>query len=83
MDFELFAEKIKQLNDDKLKELLQLKNKQNASIVQLAEKEALRWNIDISAIERKAKRETGDKTKEDEGVNRMSLLAQFLQAIKD
>jgi hypothetical protein len=36
-----YARKIKQLTDDKLKELLQLKNKENLDIIALAEKEGI------------------------------------------
>ena len=63
MDFELFAEKIKQLNDDKLKELLQLKNKQNASIMQLAEKEALAGTLILVQLKEKRRGKQGTKRK--------------------
>ena len=51
MHKELFVQKIKQLTDERLKELILLKTKGNKDIIQLAETEAVERGIDLKSIE--------------------------------
>ena len=77
MDKELLDQKIKQLSDDKLKELLQLRTKGNHEIIELAEKEAIKRGISIEEIETKLRNNIGLKTKEKEGIDWMMALFSF------
>lgn len=78
MDRKFLAEKIRQLSDDKLKELLQLRSKGNHLIIALAEREAHERGISIDEIEPRIKHDNGEKTKPDEGINWMLVLAELL-----
>lgn len=83
MDKELYARKIKQLTDEKLKELVQLKTKGNHSIIELAEKEAVDRGIDLATIDVRIK-ETGqekNRTKEDKGINWMWVITNFFNEL--
>ena len=84
MDKDLFAGKIKQLTDEKLKELIQLKTKGNRNIIELAEKEAVDRGIDLESIEPRNAENRGDeiKTKEDKGINWMWHIAQFFDGLQ-
>ena len=83
MDKELFIRKIKQLTDEKLKELIQLKTKGNRDIIELAEKEAIARGIDLETIEPRVVEGGGEKTKtkDDKGINWMWHIAQFLDGL--
>ena len=78
MDKELFAEKIRLLNDDRLRQLLQLRTKGNHEIMELAETEATRRGISTDDIEPMTKDDKRQKTKNDEGTDWMLELARFL-----
>lgn len=83
MDNEFFLPKIKQLTDERLKELIRLKTKENQKIIALAEKEAVDRGIDLKTIDLGAV-ENGQekkKTKKDEGVNWMGVIADFLSEL--
>lgn len=70
MNKEFYTQKIKQLTDDRLKELLQLRTKENKEIMELAEKEALERGIDPEAITRElGGGKIKSKKKEEERVN--------------
>ena len=83
MDKEFYARKIKQLTDDKLKELLQLRNKQNLEIMELAEIEAIERGIDLETIAAKRNQDQGDRTKskEEDGISWPSVLADILSGL--
>lgn len=80
MDSEFFTQKIKQLTNEKLKELIRLKTKENREIVELAEKEAIERGIDLATIDPRIKEISHKKKmpKSSEGLYWMSVLAQFL-----
>jgi hypothetical protein len=79
MDKEFYDRKIRQLTDDKLKELLQLRNKENWEIMELAEKEAIERGIDLETIEAKVKQDGGEnKIKKEVGISWPSVLADIL-----
>jgi hypothetical protein len=52
MDREFYVRKIKQLTDDKLKKLLQLRNKENLEIMGLAEIEAFEGALTWGQLQR-------------------------------
>ena len=52
---EFYTRKIKHLSDGRLKELLQLRNKENLDIMTIAENEAVRRGIDLRTIETEIK----------------------------
>ena len=83
IDKELFAQKIEQLPDERLKELIQLKTKSNEEIIALAEHEALRRGIDIDSIDigKSEKGREQNKTKKKEGINWTWVIADFLDGI--
>jgi hypothetical protein len=81
LDKEFYAQKIKQLTDDRLKELLQLRNKEILDIIGLAEKEAIERGIDLRTIEPKTNEEQGTKTKKEEGISWPSVLADILSGL--
>lgn len=62
---------------------MQLKNNHNAQIMELAEREALHRNIDLSTIERKVKDRQDTRTEEEQGINWMAWIADILTAVKD
>lgn len=83
MDKNFYIQKIERLSDDKLKELLQLRNDGNLEIITLAENEAVKRGIDprtVDVAERKSK-SLEARSKKDEGVNWMSFLADFLSGL--
>lgn len=83
MDYEFYSRKIKQLTDERLKELIQLKTKENQEIVALAEKEAIDRGIDLETIDARIpdNKQKKDKTKQDEQVDWMGCIADFLNGI--
>lgn len=82
MDHEFFVQKIKQLTDEKLKELIQLKTKGNREIIELAEKEAALRGIDLATIEPRVVEEREKiKTKDDKGINWMWHIAEFFDGL--
>ena len=78
MDKEYFKRRLNQLTDDKLKELLQLRNKENLEIMKLAEKEAIERGVDVAAIEVDISKSERTKSKNSEGVIWRSILADIL-----
>jgi hypothetical protein len=80
-DKEFYTRKIKQLTDDKLKELLQLRSKENLHIIELAENEAIKRGIDLGAIEPKPMRGKETKTKNEKGINWPGVLADILSGL--
>jgi hypothetical protein len=79
MDKEFYIGKIQQLTDDKLKELLQLRTKENLQIISLAEIEATRRGIDLKTIQTEPlKSQTGRKSKKDKEFNWTNFLANFI-----
>jgi hypothetical protein len=78
MDKGYFEREIKQLTDDKLKELLQLRNKENLEIMKLAEKEAIDRGVALETIEAKIKQSERTKSKNIEGRIWPSILADVL-----
>ncbi|MFN8334469.1 MAG: hypothetical protein U0U09_05025 [Cyclobacteriaceae bacterium] len=80
MDNEFYTRKIKQLTDERLKELIQLKTMENQEIVALAEKEAIDRGIDLETIAARIHENNPSKhkTKQDEQVNWMGVIADFL-----
>lgn len=78
MNNEFYFRKIQQLTDDKLKELLQLRTKDNTEIINLAEAEALKRGIDITTIESRPKNQTRTKSKKDEEFSWTEFLAYFI-----
>jgi succinate dehydrogenase flavin-adding protein (antitoxin of CptAB toxin-antitoxin module) len=78
MDKGYFEREIKQLPDDKLKELLQLRNKENLEIMKLAEKEAIERGVDLETIEVKIKQSERTKSKNSGGRIWPSILADVL-----
>lgn len=83
MDYEFYSRKIKQLTDERLKELIQLKTKWNQEIVALAEKEAVDRGIDLETIAARIpdNKQKKDKTKQDEQVDWMGGIADFLNGL--
>jgi hypothetical protein len=83
MDKKLFIQKIEQLSNDKLKELLQLRNKANSEILILAETEAKKRGIDPDAIEASETTSKPLKTKpeKEEDVNWLGVLASLLSEL--
>jgi hypothetical protein len=81
MDKEYFKRRLNQLTDDKLKELLQLRNKENLEIMKLAEKEAIERGVDVAAIEVDISKSERTKSKNSEGVIWRSILADILFGI--
>lgn len=83
MDYEFYSRKIKQLTDERLKELIQLKTKENQEIIVLAEKEAIDRGIDLETIAARIpdNKQKKDKTKQDEQVDWMGGIADFLNGI--
>jgi len=78
MDREFYFRKIQQLTDDRLKELLQLRTKDNVEIIRLAEAEALKRGIDITTIEPRPKNQTNTKSKKDKEFSWANFLAYFI-----
>jgi hypothetical protein len=78
MDNEYFEQRINQLTDDKLKELLQLRNRENLEIMKLAEKEAIERGVDLTTVEINIKQSERTKSKNSEGVIWRSILADIL-----
>lgn len=80
MDNEFYTRKIKQLTDERLKELIQLKTKENQEIVALAENEAIDRGIDLETIAARIPENNPSKhkTKQDQQVNWMGVIADFL-----
>ncbi len=60
MDAAFFAQKIQQLSNDKLKQLLTFRTKANPEIMELAEKEAIRRGIDPESIPTEESRDQGE-----------------------
>ncbi len=60
MDAAFFTQKIQQLSNDKLRQLLTFRTKANAEIMELAEKEAIRRGIDPEAIRTEESRDQGE-----------------------
>ncbi len=60
MDAAFFTQKIQQLSNDKLRQLLTFRTKANAEIMELAEKEAIRRGIDPEAICTEESRDQGE-----------------------
>ncbi|HSF71724.1 MAG TPA: hypothetical protein VLA25_05480 [Methylotenera sp.] len=83
MENEFFLPKIKQLTDERLKELIRLKTKENQKIIALAEKEAVDRGIDLKTIDLGAVENGQDKnkTKEDKGLNWLGVIADFLSEL--
>lgn len=82
IDTEFYIRKIQQLSDDKLKELLQLRTKENADIMDLAETEAIKRGIDVKGIPADMKAQTlGTKENQDEGVSWTNVLADILSGL--
>ena len=83
MDKQFYRQKIRQLSDDRLRELLQLKNNENSEIMIVAENEALKRGIDLATIkiETKVKKEGQKKPKKEKGVNWTGVLADILSGL--
>jgi hypothetical protein len=82
IDKNLYRRKINELTDDKLKELLRLKNKENLDIMELAKEEAISRNLDLSVIEKKAAPKSGAMTKKEQGINWAGVLADILSGFR-
>jgi hypothetical protein len=78
MDKEFYVRKIRQLTDDKLKELLELRTKDNLEIINLAEQEALKRGIDITPIESRPNRQNNTKSKKDKEFSWAKFLLYFI-----
>jgi hypothetical protein len=80
-DTEFYIRKIQQLSDDKLKELLQLRTKENADIMDIADREAIKRGIDPHIISANNTEKEKKETKKDEGVSWTSVLADILSGL--
>lgn len=81
MDKGYFEREIKQLTDNKLKELLQLRNKENLEIIKLAEKEAIERGVDLETIRVNIKQTERTTSENGEGRIWPSILADVLFGI--
>jgi len=80
MDKNFFIQKIEQLTDDKLKELLQFRTKANAEIMSLAEHEAIKRGIDPSTIPKTTNRARPSQAKSnsEEEISWLRILGFFV-----
>lgn len=78
MDREFYLRKIQQLTDDKLKELLKLRTKDNFEIISLAEAEALKRGIDINTIDLTTESKNTAKSKEEKEFRWTEFLTYFI-----
>ena len=83
IDTEFYIRKIQQLSDDKLKELLALRTKENVDIMDIAGREAIKRGIDPHSIsaDNAGQQKTGTKEKKDDGVNWTGVLADILSGL--
>ena len=83
MDSTLYIQKIAHLNDDKLIELLRLRNDQNAEIMVHAENEAIKRGIDPRTIARNERKSNLPKTNSNKngGSNWMGFIASLLSEL--
>ncbi len=83
MDIEFYIRKIEQLSDDKLRELLQLRTKENADIMDIAEREAIKRGIDLQSIpgDKNRDQKPGTKEKNNKGVSWTNVLADILSGL--
>jgi hypothetical protein len=84
IDTEFYIRKIQQLSDEKLKELLALRTKENRDIMDIADREAIKRGIDPHSIsaENAGQRNIGTKQKKDDGVNWAGVLADILSGLR-
>jgi uncharacterized protein YajQ (UPF0234 family) len=68
MKKELYTQKIEQLTDDKLKQLLSLRTAENSEIIDIASKEAIKRGIDPETIEAKSKSPQTNSKKEKKNI---------------
>lgn len=78
MDKEFYFRRIQQLTDDKLRELLQLRKKNNTQIISMAETEALKRGIDIATIESQPKSQTDTKSNKDKEFSWIEFIGHFI-----
>jgi hypothetical protein len=83
IDTEFYIQKIQQLSDDKLKELLQLRTKENADIMNIAESEAIKRGIDVQSIpaDKAGHQKLETKEKNEKGVSWTTVLADILSGL--
>lgn len=83
MDKEFYIRKIRQLSNEKLKELFQYRTKENQEIMALAEKEAVDRGIDpesLNTAPNNARRKT-EKTKNEKGITWKDILGDILSGL--